>query len=94
MEPGLRSGDRLLVRGGARGATAGRIVIVRLPGVEPVAVKRLALRTRDGWWVERDNPREGADSWQRGAVAEDDLLGVAICRLWPRPGRLPGAPRE
>jgi hypothetical protein len=35
--------------------------------------------------VERDNPAEGVDSWQVGAIAEDGLLGVVRARLWPRP---------
>ena len=92
MLPGLRQGDRLLVRAGRRGAAIGRVVVVRLPGVEPLAVKRLAAVTPEGWWVERDNPREGDDSWRLGAVAPGDLLGVALCRLWPRPGRLRPSP--
>jgi hypothetical protein len=33
--------------------------------------------------VERDNPAEGVDSWQVGAVAPDDVLGVVLLRLWP-----------
>jgi len=95
MEPGLRDGDRLLVRwraGGAPGARdeagppPGSVVVVRLPGVRPPAVKRLLSRHPEGWWVERDSPYEGVDSWQVGAVPDDDLLGVVRARVWPRPG--------
>jgi hypothetical protein len=97
MLPTLREGDVLLVRGG-RGARprarAGRLAVVRLSADRPVAVKRLAVRDDDGWWVERDNPAEGVDSWQLGhPVPDADLLGVALCRVWPPPFRL-GGPRS
>lgn len=87
MEPTLKDGDRLLVRYGA-GPRPGRVVIVRLPGRGGVSVKRLARADGDGWWVERDNPADGVDSWLVGAVPRDDLLGVAVARVWPRPRRL------
>jgi hypothetical protein len=98
MQPTLHPGDRLLVRYAAQPAP-GRLALVRLPpdgdGVpRPVAVKRLSGRVAEGWWVERDNPAEGVDSWQVGAVAEDDVLAVVLLRLWPRPSllrRLPGS---
>lgn len=81
MLPTLREGDRLLVRYGAK-PVPGRIVIVRLPdGV--IAVKRATGHGPDGWWIERDNPREGVDSWAVGAIADDDVLGVVLLRLWP-----------
>jgi nickel-type superoxide dismutase maturation protease len=87
MLPTLRPGDRLLVRYDGR-PQAGSLVLVRFPG-RPLAVKRLLRREPDGgWWVERDNPREGVDSWSLGAVAESDLVAVVIFRLWPRPGLL------
>ena len=90
MTPTLRDGDRLLVRYGAT-PHPGDIAIVRFAdGV--VAVKRLDHRSRDGWWVLRDNAFEGRDSWSGGAIAEDGVLAVALVRLWPRPGRLPDAP--
>lgn len=96
MLPTLRDGDVLLVRGGAGatgGARGGRLAVVRLPGGRPVSVKRLALREGNGWWVERDNPVEGVDSWQLGVPVPDaDLLGLVVCRLWPRPFRLPPRP--
>ena len=89
MLPTLRDGDVLLVRAGADRAGPGSLVVVRLPGGRPVAVKRLGHVEPDGgWWVERDNPAEGVDSWQVGAVPRDALLGVVTLRVWPRPGRL------
>jgi hypothetical protein len=96
MLPTLSEGDLLLVRGG-RGAwrhvRTGRLAVVRLPGERPVSVKRLGVRDTDGWWVERDNPLEGVDSWQLGAPVPDvDVLGVVRLRLWPPPFGLP-APR-
>ena len=85
MQPTLYDGDRLLVRHGAV-PRAGALVVVRLPdGV--VAVKR-ATGHREagpdrGWWVERDNPAEGVDSWQVGAIADEDVVAVVRCRFWP-----------
>ena len=57
--------------------------MVRLPGDRPVSVKRLVRREPEGWWVERDSPDAGVDSWSVGAVPDDDLLGVVLLRVWP-----------
>jgi phage repressor protein C with HTH and peptisase S24 domain len=86
MQPTLRDGDRLLVRSGTDGAVVGRLAVIRLPG-RPISLKRLAFREASGWWVERDNPREGIDSWNAGigTIPDADLLGIVIARLWPRP---------
>ena len=93
MLPTLHDGDVLLVRGGRRAAgraRPGRLAVVRLPEGRPVSVKRLVVSDTGGWWVERDNPVEGVDSWQLGAPVPDaDVLGVVLCRIWPRPFRLP-----
>ena len=97
MLPTVKDGDLLLVRGGRRAprrARAGRLAVVRLPGGRPVSVKRLGPRDGGAWWVERDNPAEGVDSWRLGApVADADVLGVVVVRLWPPPFRLPPGPR-
>ena len=86
MEPTLRDGDHLLVLWRGR-PTIGRLVVVQWPGL-PLSVKRAAHHDADGWWVERDNPKEGVDSWQVGAVPDSDVLATVIGRLWPlRPGR-------
>lgn len=98
MSPTLNDGD-LLLSMTARSSTApkrrltrslapGRIVVLRLPGDRPLSVKRLTFRQDDGWWVERDNPAAGVDSWQVGAIAEPDIVAVAVVRLWPSPTRL------
>jgi phage repressor protein C with HTH and peptisase S24 domain len=88
MQPTLQDGDRLLVQLDAA-AHVGVLVVVRLPGGRPEAVKRVLHREAGGgWWVERDNPAEGVDSWLVGAIADDDVLGVVRGRLWPRPRRL------
>jgi SOS-response transcriptional repressor LexA len=87
MEPTLRDGDHLLVRWGGRPA-AGRLVVVRWPG-RPTSVKRAVLRDAEGWWVERDNPADGVDSWQAGPVPETDVLGTVVARLWPVKRRRP-----
>lgn len=82
MEPTLSDGDRLLVHWGATPA-AGKVAVVRLPGGRPLAVKRLLRREPEGWWVERDNPGEGVDSWSVGAVPDADVLGLVVRRVWP-----------
>ena len=80
MEPTLYEGDRLLLVHGAR-PRAGRLGVVRLPdGV--VAVKRVVRRDADGgWWVERDNPLVGVDSWAVGALPDDAILAAVVTRL-------------
>ncbi len=83
MEPTLRPGDRLLLLHGAR-PHPGVVCVVRLPD-GTIAVKRVVRREADGWWVERDNPVEGVDSWLVGALPESDVLAVAVLRAWPRP---------
>lgn len=83
MEPTLQDGDRLLVRYG-KTPRKGDVGIVRLPE-RGVAVKRITRREDDGWWVERDNPAEGVDSWLVGAIPAHDVLAIALARVWPRP---------
>jgi signal peptidase I len=85
MQPTLRDGDRLLVQHGAK-PRSGDLVVVRLPnGV--VAIKRATMRgpaeDPPGWWVERDNPEEGVDSWSVGAIPDADVIAVARFGLWP-----------
>lgn len=92
MLPTLRDGDRLLVRYGAA-PTPGALVVVRLHN-RPISVKRVTRRTAEGWWVERDNPAEGVDSWLVGAVPDADVLGVVLGRCWPRPRRRFGTGRS
>ncbi len=86
MEPTLRPGDRVLVLWGARPRPG--LALVRLPdgpdGPRPVAVKRVTGPDPDrpgAWWVERDNPREGVDSWQVGGIPQEQVLARVICRL-------------
>jgi phage repressor protein C with HTH and peptisase S24 domain len=87
MQPTLRDGDRLLVRHGAT-PRPGDLVVVRLPA-RGLAVKRATVRQPGGWWVERDNPTEGTDSWLVGAIPDDDVVAVVRARVWPqRLGRL------
>ncbi|MFZ1485916.1 S24 family peptidase [Nostocoides sp.] len=95
MEPTLCPGDLLLVRVGAP-VRPDRIAVVQLPPdahgqPRPVAVKRVtghdpADPTR--WWVERDNPRVGVDSWLVGSLHPTEVLAIAVMRLWPRPRRV------
>jgi signal peptidase I len=81
MEPTLYDGDRLLIRYAAE-PKIGRLSIVRLPD-RPVSVKRVTAQVDEGWWVERDNPHEGVDSWLVGAIAPADVVARVICRVWP-----------
>ncbi len=92
MRPTLTPGDRLLVRYGAS-PRAGSVVVARLAD-GTLAVKRAERRveTRTGdaaWWLLGDNPA-GVDSRHRGPVADEDVLGVAVLRVWPRPRTLRG----
>ena len=86
MLPTLRDGDRLLVVHGAR-PRLGSPAVVRLPG-GVLGVKRVTRREAGGWWVDRDNPDEGVDSWSVGAVPDSDVVARVLLRVWPRPRRL------
>lgn len=88
MLPTLRPGDRLLVTYPGR-PRVGRLAVVELPD-GTVAVKRLQLDD-GGWWVGRDNPHEGVDSWTAGKPVRR-VLGVVEARVWPRPSPLRGRP--
>jgi hypothetical protein len=81
MEPTLRDGDRLLIRYGGR-VRPNSLVVVRLPD-RPLAVKRADHQVDGGWWVVRDNPNDGVDSWTVGAIPDDDVVAVAVARVWP-----------
>jgi type IV secretory pathway protease TraF len=93
MRPTLAPGDRLLVRYAAP-VTAGRLVLARFPD-GTLAVKR-AVEPREtrtgepGWWLLSDNPEEGVDSRHRGVIADRDVVGVVLARIWPRPRRARG----
>lgn len=81
MEPTLLPGDHLLIRYDAA-PIVGRLAVVALPD-RPVAVKRVTHRMEDGWWVERDNPVEGVDSWLVGTIPDADVVARVLCRVWP-----------
>jgi hypothetical protein len=97
MQPTLVDGDLLLVLWNAAPRVGG-LAVVDLPpdddgAPRPRAVKRVAGHdpadaTR--WWVERDNPREGVDSWLVGSLAPEAVRARVVGRL-PRPlsGRRP-----
>ena len=94
MTPSLAEGDRLLVRYGAP-VRPGDVVVARFPdGV--VAVKRVLAEDlhhsgEEAWLLGSDNATEpGA---RRAPVRKDEVLGVVRVRIWPRPGRIPPAPR-
>ncbi|WP_338750946.1 S24/S26 family peptidase [Janibacter alittae] len=88
MEPTLREGDLLLVLWGAR-PRVDSMAIVRLPRDEhgaprPVSVKRVTgVDPVDPgrWWVERDNPRVGVDSWLVGSLPRSAVLARVLLRI-------------
>src|SRR5208282_4315035 len=83
MEPALRPGDWLLVRR-TRRIRPGQIVLARHPD-QPglLIVKRAALRTEGGWWLDSDNPGAGAvDSRRFGAVPVPLIEGHVLGRYW------------
>ena len=96
MEPTLHEGDRLLVLYGAR-PRSGKLALVRLPNdragaPRPLSVKRLSCRDPeggDGWWIEKDNPKEGVgvDSWAAdvGAIPAAGIRALVLLRV---PNRL------
>jgi type IV secretory pathway protease TraF len=88
MRPTLEPGDRLLVRYAAPVAE-GRLVLARFPD-GTLAVKRAVERreTRSGgpgWWLLSDNLDAGVDSRHRGVIADSEVVGVVVARIWPRP---------
>lgn len=88
MEPTLHEGDLLLVLWGARGRV-GALAIVQLPPDEhgaprPVSVKRVTgvdPTDPSRWWVERDNPSIGVDSWLVGSVPHSAVLARVLLRI-------------
>lgn len=85
MAPTLSSGDVVLVRRG-RTPRSGDVALVRWDARPwQLSVKRVVEVRGDGWFVVGDNPFGSTDSRELGAAR---VLGVVLCRLWPRPGRL------
>lgn len=88
MEPGLRTGDCLLVRWGAA-VRPGDVVVARpfaLPDL--LVVKRAVEPAADGWRVESDNAAVRGHGWTGGGA---DVLGRVLCRYWPPGVRRPAA---
>ncbi|MGZ4665880.1 MAG: S26 family signal peptidase [Frankiaceae bacterium] len=90
MLPTLAAGDACLVWWSPRTRPrVGRVVVARLPARPGVlAVKRVTGCWNGGCWLEGDNFAASTDSWQVGAVADDDVLAWVLVRYWPRPGLL------
>lgn len=85
MLPTLRDGDVVLAQPG-RAARTGEVALVRWAArPDQVSVKRLALRTDEGWFAVGDAPAASTDSRTLGPA---ESLGPVRWRLWPRPGRL------
>ena len=94
MAPTVRSGDRLLVRRVRPGGRvrAGDVVLARFPSrPELLVVKRVVREVPGGHWVQGDNPLVADDSRAFGTAV---VVGRAVLRLWPRPGRLGGPPPD
>lgn len=85
MLPTLRPGDLLLIAATSPSAQPDDLVLVAWTE-RPIAVKRLLQIEPDGaWWVVRDSPSVGIDSFSHGAVPVPGQRGVVLGRLWPRP---------
>ena len=67
---------------------------MRLPERPGWSVKWIGWQDAGGWWVERDNPAEGVDSWQVGALRREDIVAIAWLWVWPRPRLLAGGQRR
>jgi signal peptidase I len=92
MSPTVRDGDRLLVRrvSPATPVAPGVVVLARFPSrPELLVVKRVRRAVPGGHWVEGDNEFVADDSRAFGTAV---VVGRVVARLWPRPGRLRGAP--
>ncbi|TDC71071.1 nickel-type superoxide dismutase maturation protease [Actinomadura sp. GC306] len=85
MLPGLRPGDWLLVRAGAR-PVPGDVVVARHPERPELLIVKRAVREEDGgWWLESDNQAAAGrrDSWDFGAVPDALVVGRVVARYWP-----------
>ena len=80
MEPTLYAGDRLLVRYRATPRPGDSWSCDCRTGPSRSSA---SAATSEGWWVERDNPAEGVDSWLVGAVPDEDVLARVVGRVWP-----------
>ncbi|HNA99714.1 MAG TPA: S24 family peptidase [Marmoricola sp.] len=83
MQPTLFDGDWLLIDRN-RQPGPGELVIVRFSDGE-VSVKRVDLIEPAGYYVTRDNPRMGRDSWTLGGVPipTEDLIATVVRRIHP-----------
>nr|WP_281363300.1 S24 family peptidase [Nocardioides perillae] len=88
MQPLLRPGDRLLVVHGRR-PRAGAVTVARFADGTVVVKRAVERRTTrggaPGWWLLSEDPAVGVDSRHRGPVPDDDVLAVAVARVWPAP---------
>ena len=89
MEPGLRSGDRVLVDRWTyrhRPPRPGEVVLVRDPAGRTL-VKRVDRSEGGQVWVVGDNPDRSRDSRRFGPLAGAAVAGRVVARVWP-PGRV------
>lgn len=91
MQPTLFERDLLLLSRIYGPVMPGLIVVADLPGGRGLGVKRVgegpADDAADTVWLERDNPRQGSDSWLFGPVPREAVIGRVVARLWPSPHR-------
>ncbi|HVD28978.1 MAG TPA: S26 family signal peptidase, partial [Mycobacteriales bacterium] len=91
--PTVRHGDLALVRRVRRAGAVrpGDVVLARFPSrPELLVIKRVRRAVPGGHWVEGDNPVVTDDSRAFGTAV---VVGRAVARMWPHPGRLPAPPR-
>lgn len=84
MEPTLRAGDLLLIWWGATAQQGDLVVFPHPDHPDVLTVKRIAYPDPEDptrWWVERDNPAIGSDSWSFGSVSRNDILARVLTPL-------------
>ena len=85
MSPTLKHGDWLLAVSACRlRPRVGRIVVFREPRTGGrLAIKRIVARERGGWFVLGDQPARSTDSRAFGAIPDEAIEAVVLCRYGP-----------
>lgn len=91
MVPTLVPHDRILVRYGAT-FTAGDIVLFERNG--RIDIKRVDHIDDQGVYLLGDNEYASLDSRTYGSIDPERIIGKAVLRLWPHPGKLAYLPED
>ncbi len=85
MVPTLAPGERLLVKSDGPVGLGDLVVFKRAGQVDVKRIKHLEI---DGLFVVGDNDLVSTDSRTYGLIPHEDVLGIVVKRLWPKPGRI------